>query len=170
LVIRVLESSRTMNKPTLAAITRRRNSALWTGSLLVLLGMIGNTLSLFSMPAQRFLPWPSVVLPGIGLAFLLVGLRRAFKQREMYGGRVSGSILAAVSALLFGVSLLYFFHSRALPASSSAPRVGDQAPRFVLPNSSGQAVSLNQYLSTPIDSSSGKPPKAVLLIFYRGYW
>ena len=38
---------------------------------------------------------------------------------------------------------------------------------FTLPDSSGELTSLSQLFAASADSS---PPKAVLLVFYRGYW
>ncbi len=49
-----------------------------------------------------------------------------------------------------------------------SPRVGQKAPTFTLVDSDGETVSLAQLLSGTGQRSD--PPKAVLLIFYRGYW
>jgi len=42
----------------------------------------------------------------------------------------------------------------------AAPKVGDRAPDFSLPNPDGKSVTLKDYTS--------RGP--VVLIFYRGYW
>jgi len=60
-----------------------------------------------------------------------------------------------------------FINGRWLPASKGAPQVGQRAPEFSLPDSSGKTVSLNELLTTPVN---GNAPKGVLLVFYRGYW
>jgi hypothetical protein len=67
-----------------------------------------------------------------------------------------------------------FVSARKLPNSTAAPQVGQQVPEFTLQDTSGKSVSLDQLLAS---SSSGslpafqnRTPKAVLLIFYRGYW
>jgi peroxiredoxin len=60
-----------------------------------------------------------------------------------------------------------FIGGRWLPASKGAPQVGQRAPDFSMPDSSGKTVSLNELLTTPIN---GNAPKGVLLVFYRGYW
>ena len=44
------------------------------------------------------------------------------------------------------------------------------APDFTLADTSGQAVSMAQLFAPAADDSHVVPPKAVLLIFYRGYW
>ncbi len=149
---------------------RRRNWALWAGSILTLLALASNFLYFFKVPGQGTIPWLNLLLPAIGLVFIVVGLKRAFGQRQVYGGRISGSIFAVVALLLFCVSIFGFYHARDLPVSAGAPHVGQKAPDFTLTNTSGRAVSLTQLLAGPMNSSSGRPPKAVLLIFYRGYW
>ena len=54
-----------------------------------------------------------------------------------------------------------------LPASTGAPQVGLKAPDFTLTDSNDQPVTLAQLLTEQVNN---KPPAAVLLIFYRGYW
>jgi hypothetical protein len=172
-----------MSKPTPALAHRRRNGALWAGSVVTLLGVLSNFLYFINVPGQASFPWLNVLLPALGLILFLVGLKRAFGQPlmsrgsvslfgrpEVYRGKVSGSILTVIAVLLSGISVWGFVHARAVPASAGAPKIGQQAPDFTLTDTSGQTVSLAQLLSAPIDSSSGKPPRAVLLVFYRGYW
>jgi hypothetical protein len=83
---------------------------------------------------------------------------------------------------MFAMVVFGQYHARDLPASSGAPQVGQKAPDFTLSDSNGNTVSLGQLLGsgaaatgTPGEASGattvGSPaPKAVLLIFYRGYW
>jgi len=158
-----------MSEPAPATVQRRTNSALWRGALLTLLGVFANVASFFTN-AGSLLLWLSLILPALGAAFLLLGLIRAFRQRQVYGGRIAGSIITVVAVLFFALSTIGFFHARALPPSSHAPQVGQKAPDFTLTNTSGQNMSLAQLLSTPIDASAETRPKAVLLVFYRGYW
>jgi hypothetical protein len=148
---------------------RRRNSALLWGSILTFLGLLGNVISFRVLVSTPFL-WLTLVLGAVGVLLLLAGVMRAFKQPQIFRGRVLGSTLTVVSVLLFGLSAFGFFHAREVPASAGAPKVGQKVPDFTLTDTSGQAVSLAQLLSTPIDAASGKAPKAVLLVFYRGYW
>jgi hypothetical protein len=152
-------------------VQRRRNTPLWVGSALLLLTVIITTPQIYALSLpQQALPWLGLVVPAAAVACFAVGLRRAFAQAQIYRGRVFGSILGVVSLLLFAGSVWLFSHSRDMPALTSAPKVGEKAPDFTLQNTSGQPVSLAQMLSTPIDTASGKPPKAILLVFYRGYW
>jgi cytochrome oxidase Cu insertion factor (SCO1/SenC/PrrC family) len=60
-----------------------------------------------------------------------------------------------------------FVASRWLPASTGAPQVSQKAPEFTLKDTGNKAVSLTDLLSQPINN---KPPRGVLLVFYRGYW
>lgn len=122
------------------------------------------------IPVNGTFTWLNLLLPAAALAFLLVGLKRAFVQRQEYSGRISGSVLAGVALLLLSFSAFATYHARDLPASAGAPRVGQKAPDFTLNDTSGTPISLSELLATPIDAASGKAPKAVLLVFYRGYW
>ena len=148
------------------AIQTRRNSALWLGLLLIVLAIFSNTLYFFHLPA-RTLPWFNLTLPILALLFLLVGVLRAFRQPQVYRGRVWGTILAVLSLLICVGSVLFFMVARSVPRSAGAPQIGQRVPDFTLPDSTGQPVSLAQLFSA---APGAAPPKAVLLVFYRGYW
>ena len=78
------------------------------------------------------------------------------------------SIFSLLSLAVFAMFVFtIFIAGRWLPASKGAPQVGQRAPEFSLPDTSGKQVSLNELLTTPIN---GNAPKGVLLVFYRGYW
>ncbi|MGH9957005.1 MAG: histidine kinase dimerization/phospho-acceptor domain-containing protein [Pyrinomonadaceae bacterium] len=78
------------------------------------------------------------------------------------------SFAAAFGVLLLaGLLFMIFVMGSWLPASAGAPQVGQKAPDFTLTDSNNKPVTLAQLLSEPINN---KPPKGVLLIFYRGYW
>jgi hypothetical protein len=159
-----------MSQPTPAVTPRRANTALWTGALLVVLGILSNFFVFWNVPGETIWPWVSLLVPALGIVLLLAGIKRAFGQPQVFGGKISGSIITVVSILLLGLSVVGFIHARDVPSSRSAPHVGQKAPDFTLTNTNGQTVSLSQLLSTPVDAGSGKAPKAVLLIFYRGWW
>lgn len=160
-----------MNQPATAPARRQSNRALWIGFLFLLLSIASNVPSLYSSSiGERVLPWISLLLPALGVIFCFVGLKRAFGNPVIFRGKIGGSILTVISVLFFALSVWGFMHARAVPASSHAPQVGQKVPGFTLTDTGGQSVTLAQLLSTPIDTTTGKSPKAVLLIFYRGYW
>lgn len=144
----------------------RRNSAIWLGLLLILFAIFSNTLYFFHLPA-RTLPWFNVGLPILALLVLLVGVVRAFRQPQVYRGKIWGTILTVLSLLICVGSVLFFMIARSVPRSAGAPQIGQRVPDFTLPDSTGQPVSLSQLFSA---EPGAAPPKAVLLVFYRGYW
>ena len=72
-----------------------------------------------------------------------------------------GSIFTVLSLLSFAFFAYgTFYLVRQVPASTSAPRVGEKAPEFTLPDQRGKQVALADLLAG----------KGALLIFYRGHW
>ncbi len=148
-------------------IERPSNSALWWGFALALSAILCNMAFFVQPPAQRFIPWLSLLL-ALGAVILAEKVVwRIFAERRVYRGRIFSSILCLFSILLAGVSIFAFFQARTLPHSRGAPHVGQKAPDFTLPDTTRQPVSLDQLFAPAADGTS---PKAVLLIFYRGYW
>jgi len=106
----------------------------------------------------------------VGGVVSFLGLKRAFGQPQQYRGKIAGPILGTLSLLALGFfCFIVFYMTKQLPVSSGAPRVGQKAPEFVLPDTNSNPVSLASLLSGP-RSNSQAPPKGVLLVFYRGYW
>jgi hypothetical protein len=165
----LLQSPRLCQHPMPDTNQHRRNLALQWGAILTFLGLLGNVVSFLVLVNRAFL-WFTLLIGAAGVVLLLVGLSRAFARPQVFRGKIAGSILTAVSVLLFAVSAFGFFHARDVPVSAGAPKVGQKAPDFTLTDTGGQAVSLAQLLSSPIGTASGRAPKAVLLVFYRGYW
>jgi hypothetical protein len=149
-------------------VQRRRNLAPLVGCALVVLALFSSGLFFLDIPGKRAIPWISLILSIVGIALAILGAARAFGRSQIYRGRISSVILGVVSLVAFSMGLAAFHHARDLPTSSKAPRVGDAAPEFSLPDTNGTTVQLSQLLSAPINGSSR--PKAVLLIFYRGFW
>jgi hypothetical protein len=141
---------------------RRHNVLLLAGFFVVLLA-VGTYIPIFAVyAATRDVPWVNYLLFAAGGVLLALGLRRAFGQPEIYRGKVLGSILTGLSVLLFALfCFVIFYLSKAIPASETAVRVGQSAPDFSLANWNGKQVSL---------SDAVKNNRAVVLIFYRGYW
>lgn len=149
---------------------RKSNWSLWGGFLFVLVGFLSYPF-FARFPITRDFPWVNFLLFGVGGIFLLVGLVRAFGKPQRYRGKIAGSILAALSVVVFGFfSYLIFYELRQLPSSTGAPRVSKKAQAFTLPDQDNNQVSLADLLSAPASSASTAKANAVLLIFYRGFW
>jgi hypothetical protein len=167
---------------------RRRNLAPWIGLLIGLVAILSNAAFFLNIPGQRAIPFLSWALAVIALVFAAVGVMRAFRQPQIYGGKVSSSVLGVLSLLLFALVVLTSVGARKLPGSAGAPQPGQKAPDFALADTSGNKVSLEGLLGKPnsqhfivpatsdvhvaANATLAPPlvPKAVLLIFYRGYW
>ena len=152
------------------ATENRRNLDAWWGLLLALAAMLCNVVFFVNPPVQRAIPWLSLLLAVSALVFLARGIKRAFGRPGVYRGKILSSILAAISLLLVSLVLITFFHSRAMPTAAAAPKVDQRALDFTLTDTSGQLVSFNQLFAPAADDPQATAPKAVLLIFYRGYW
>ena len=89
------------------------------------------------------------------------GLQRLGKRAVCVGVLVA---LLAVAHTLGG-------QTPAFPPKA-APRVGEPAPDFTLPDSSGKPVKLSELFALGTANPGGKQEKDqwVLLLFYRGYW
>ncbi len=104
-------------------------------------------------------------------ALLLVGARRGFAPERPRRSKIAAAILTTLSVAIFGFFVFAtFINARRLPASHSAPQMGQKAPDFTLSDTNGKPVSLSQLISARNEQESGTTPKGVLLIFYRGYW
>lgn len=145
-------------------ITRQRNWAPWIAVLVALAALLSNAGFFLGFPGQRAIPWLSVALAIAALVCAAVGIMRAFRQQQVYGGKVSSSILGVLSLLICGLVAIAAVTSRALPLATNAPQVGQKVPDFTLADTNGKQISLAQLLGTP------PAPKGVLLVFYRGYW
>jgi hypothetical protein len=183
--------------PDLSA--RQRNWMPWIALLFALAAILSNAGFFMALPGQRAIAWLSVILAIAALVCAAVGIMRAFRQPQVYGGKVSSSILGVLSLLICGLVGFGSIHARDLPSSAAAPQVGQQVPDFMLADTSGNKVSLDQLLgkagsaaapanavvtakvkeildSTPANELpqvvplASTPTKAVLLVFYRGYW
>jgi hypothetical protein len=137
------------------------NWSLWLGFFFTLAGFFSYTF-FAQFPITRDFPWANLLLFGIGAALLLVGLFRAFGRPQVYRGKVFGSVFMCLSALMIGFfSYVFFYQLRQVPASTGAPRVGQEAPDFFLLDQNGKPVGLGYLLSNS---------KGTVLIFYRGFW
>lgn len=144
---------------------RKWNWPIWIGFIVAVGGLFSYEF-FAQFPVTRDFPWANLLLFGIGTALLIVGLFRAFGRPQYYRGKIFGPIFSAVALLLFAFFCYEIFYMlRQVPASSGAPRVGQKAPDFILLDQNGSPVGMGDLLRGP----SG-PPKAIALIFYRGFW
>jgi len=140
---------------------RKWNWPIWLGFVVAVGGLFSYEF-FAQFPITRDFPWANLLLFAIGAALLLVGLFRAFGRPQVYRGKIFGSIFVTISFLLFAFFAYEIFYVlRQVPLSSHAPRVGEKAPEFTLVDPNGRSVAL-------VDLLSGS--KAVVLIFYRGFW
>jgi hypothetical protein len=141
----------------------RWNLSLWVGFIFVLAGLL--TYPFFArFPISRDFPWANLSLfCAVGI-LLVAGLVRAFGKPKLYRGKIYGPTLATLSLLICGFFAYEIFYVlRQLPASSAAPRIGQKAPEFTLPDQNGKPIALTDLLS--LSKSAG-----AVLIFYRGFW
>jgi len=149
---------------------RRINWPLWVALLLTLAGFMSYFFIFVWIPFTRDFPWANFVLFLLTGVLLVMGLRRGFASDRPHPVRskIISVLVSAFCVLVMGFfAFAYFVIGRQLPASKGAPQVGQRAPDFTLPDTTGKQVSLNELMTTPIN---GKAPRGVLLIFYRGYW
>jgi hypothetical protein len=150
------------------AIDRRRNAAPWWGLLFAIGGIACNLAFFVGTPLPGVLPWLSLLFGTLALLFLVSGLTRAFGQPRVYRGKVLSLALTVITLVPIGLTAFAFVGARNLPDSTAAPQVGQRVPDFTLSDPSGTPLSLDQLLAST--TSQAPAPKAVLLIFYRGYW
>ena len=140
---------------------RKWNWLLWVGFVVAVAGLFSYGFFV-RFPITRDFPWANLLLFGIEGALLIVGLFRAFGRPQLYRGKIFGSILTAIALFLFAFfSYEIFYVLRQVPLSANAPRLGEKAPDFMLLDQNEQPVGLGDLLSGS---------RAVVLIFYRGFW
>jgi hypothetical protein len=150
-------------------IKRWNFDVMW--ALLLALGALAANVAVFATPPlQSALPWVSLCLGILALIVLVRGLWRAFGESQIYRGKVLSVVLGVLTVALAGLMVFAFFLARKLPTSVDAPQVGQQVPDFTLTDSNGKAVSLDSLFAAESSEPQAAAPKAVLLIFYRGYW
>lgn len=140
------------------------------GLLITLIGFMSFFFVFVRFPITRDFPWANFVLFAIAAVLLFMGLRRGFASDHPHPTRskIISVLVTAVCVLVIAFfAFAYFVVGRMLPASKGAPQIGQRAPEFSLPDTTGKQVSLNELMTAPIN---GKEPRGVLLIFYRGYW
>lgn len=153
------------------------NWPIWLGLLLSFFAFFSYPFIFVNWATTRDFPWANLILFAIAEIFIVIGVKRAFAPERRILSRIMGAIGALLSGLaLVGFIFVAFVASRQLPPSANAPQVGQKAPAFALTDINNKQTSLSDLLTQPIPSdraemvSSARPPKGLLLIFYRGYW
>jgi len=146
---------------------RQWNWRLWFGFLVVLAGSVGYLALFARYPITRDFPWVSLLMFVAGGALLILGLKRAFREPQMYRGKIFGPILTILRAhVVVFFSYGRYYKGLRMPHSASAPRGRQKAREFTLPDLNGNPVRLAQLLR----GAGGGKTKGTVLIFYRGYW
>jgi hypothetical protein len=140
---------------------RKWNWPIWVGFVVTVGGLL--SYGFFAQfPITRDFPWANLLLLGVGAALLIFGLFRAFGRPQFYRGKLFGSVLTAIALFVIAFfSYEIFYVLRQVPLSAQAPRIGEKAPDFMLLDQNEQPVGLGDLLSGS---------RAVVLIFYRGFW
>jgi hypothetical protein len=151
---------------------QRANRSLWLGALFLVLAFLTGAVPFFAqIPGQQAIPWLNPLLGALAVVFFIRGLLLAIRQPGLYRGKAAAWTLTILSSVFSLFSLFAYYASRHIPEAKAAPQMGQKAPDFELKDTSGQPVSLAQLLAAPVNSGkTGPQPKAVLLVFYRGYW
>jgi hypothetical protein len=152
-------------------MARQRNFLPLIGLLVSGFALASYPLLFSRFPATRDVPWVSWLFFALGLGLVGAGIVRAYRSPERWRGKVLGPVLGVLSLAVLGLFLfMTMIYARQLPASAGAPKVGEKAPDFTLPDSQGRPVRLYSLLGSPDGGAPGAPGTWVILIFYRGYW
>ena len=141
---------------------RSWNSPIWTGFAVTLVAVFSYIPVFVRFPGTRDVPWANLLLFLAGGCVLAAGLKRAYREPERYRGKVGGTVLGVLALALFGLFCWgNFVFARRVPSASGALQVDQPAADFTLQDDNGKPVTLSEMRKTN---------RAVLLIFYRGYW
>ena len=141
---------------------RSWNGLAWLGFAVALAAAASYIPIFVRFASTRDVPWVNLLLFLAAGWMLAISLKRAYGEPERYGGKVSAAVLSFLALAIFGIFCWgNFVFARRVPVASEAPQAGQQAPDFTLVSAGGEPVSLASLL---------KSNRAVLLIFYRGYW
>jgi len=148
---------------------RRWNLSVWAGFLIVLSALVTYVTVFIRFPATRDFPWASLLIFGAGLILIARGVGRAYREPQLYRGKIAGPILLALGIALLGFFCFnVFYFLRQLPPSTGAPQVGQKAPDFTLPDKDGNPVTLSKLLEAGVGAEDRV--NGAVLVFYRGYW
>ena len=153
---------------------RRLNWPIWLGFVLSVFAFFSYPLVFVNWASTRDFPWANLALFAIADIFIAIGIRRAFAPGRRMLSKIVSATIAVLSSLVLVAFIFVAFVAARLPPSANAPQVGQTAPDFTLVDTTNKSRSLSDLLTEQIPSdkiaSQSRPPRGVLLIFYRGYW
>jgi peroxiredoxin len=146
--------------------TKGLNWPLWSGLLLSMVAFVSYPFVFERWPETRDFPWANLLLFGLAALLVAIGLRRAFSPGRLRWLRITSGLFAAVLTVVIFANFAFsvFVRARHLPASTHAPRIGERALDFTLPDENGAPVSLAALLSPPT-MPGAQVSKGVLLVF-----
>jgi len=147
---------------------RRLNWPLWAALLLSIITFVSWPFVFVRWPATRDVPWVNLCLMAATIVLGVTGLRRGFAPAARRGLKIVVSLAVAtiIGVILWNFVAMVLIDPRQLPVSAGAPQLGQQAPDFSLPDSTGRVASLADLLAAPDRSSAAPPVKGILLVFY----
>jgi len=141
---------------------RSWNLPIWIGFVIVAIALASYIPVFTKFAVTRDFPWANYLLFLAGGVVLAWGLRRAYRDPQRYRGKISGTVLGTLAVVLAGFFVFFTVYlSKQIPSAESALHTGQRAPAFTLQNADGKAVTFADLANNH---------RAVLLIFYRGYW
>ena len=159
---------------------RRWPKSIWFGLALVLAAPVLFVTVFIRYPVTRDVPWATLLMFAAGVGLTLHGMLRAWGDPLGSRGKVFAPIALVLSlAVTTFFCLGFFVFARQVPDSLGAPRVGQLAPDFSLPDQDGRLVTLAQLIASPPAGAPGAAGAAsggasgsngAMLVFYRGYW
>lgn len=123
-------------------------------SLLVAFGAAAGYVLLVGVEAVRNHPESYVLAFAVAVALAVLAVTRG------QGRRWPAWVALTITGLMLVIGAWFNFVGARVPDVPVAIRVGEAAPDFTLPDASGKPVRLADF--------RGK--RAVVLVFYRGYW
>ena len=148
---------------------RRFPRTLWLGLFLVLAAPVLFMLVFIRFPVTRDVPWATLLMFGLGIGLLAHAMGQAYRGSATCRGKVITPIALTIAVVLGGFfSYVTLVGTRDLPVSGGAPRAGQRAPDFTLPDQDGRPVSLADLLA-PGQWDAGQRG-GVVLVFFRGHW
>ena len=141
---------------------RSWNSLVWVGFAVAVVAAVSYIPIFVRFAATRDFPWVNLLLFLVSGCLVGAGLKRAYGEPHRFRGKISGVVVGLLVLALLGLFCWGdFVYARRVPPASGALQAGQPAPEFTLANVDGKLVTLSALRTTN---------RAVLLIFYRGYW